>query len=83
MLYDDYFLYKNVFRLEIEFLTKFNKKENGVSFTYKEISELEYKIQRFFGLADKLKDEKFLYQYKENIETDFSKLRRQKDFGGR
>ncbi|MEI6673344.1 MAG: hypothetical protein WCL02_08865 [bacterium] len=66
--------------MEIEFLTKFNKKENGVSFTYKEISELEYKIQRFMGLTDKIIGEKFLYQYKENVETDFSKLRRQREF---
>jgi hypothetical protein len=28
LLYNDYFLYKNVFRLEIEFLTKFNKRED-------------------------------------------------------
>lgn len=83
MLYDDYFIYKNVFRLEIEFLSKFNKRENGISFTYKEISELEYKIQRFMGLTDRIIGEKFLYQYKENIETDFSKLRRQREFWGR
>lgn len=37
ILYDDYFLYDTVFRFEVEYLTKFNKKENWASFTYKEI----------------------------------------------
>ncbi len=83
MLYDDYFLYPNVFRLELELLTKFNKKENWFPFIYNEISELENKIQRFIGLDDKIEGEKFLYQYKTNKETDFTKLRRQKDFWGR
>lgn len=83
MLYDDYFNYSNVFRLEIEFLAKFNKKKNWSFFVFSEISELEAKIHRFFGLSDKIEGEKFLYQYKTNKETDFSKLRRQKDFWGR
>jgi hypothetical protein len=28
-LYEDYFIYANVFRLECEFRTKFNKKEEN------------------------------------------------------
>ena len=84
MIYTDYFDCKNVYRLEIEFLTKFNKKENNMPFKYSEISELEYKIHRFFGLADRLEGEKFIYQYKENKKINFSwRLRKFKDFGGR
>lgn len=82
-LYDDYFLYKNVFRLEIEFLSKFNKKEGWRAFVYKEISQLEDKIRRFMWLSESKNDEKFIYQYKENKETKFTRLRRIKEFAWR
>jgi len=83
-LYDDYFLFSNVFRLEFEFRTKFNKNKDGLSYTYEQLSELENKIFRFLWLSDKKDDEKFLYQYKSNTETNFHKVDSYlKDFGWR
>lgn len=88
MLYDDYFKYKNVYRFEIEFRTKFNKKKlsDGVFRTYLlwELPELEEKIHKFFGFIESDIKQKFLYQYDKNTTTDFSEVSKyQKDFGGR
>lgn len=83
-LYNDYFLFSNVFRLEFEFRIRFNKDDNGNTYTYQDISELEHKIHRYLWLTDWVKSEKFVYQYRENNETDFSEVGRyQKDFWGR
>lgn len=92
LLFDDYFNYKNVFRLECEFLSKFNKKfikkingkEFWEPFVYSELSELEVKILKFMWFEDKTENERFLYQYKWNKDIQFhQELRNQKDFGWR
>lgn len=88
MLYDDYFKYVNVYRFEIEFRIKFNKKllPSGkiVSYTHSELHELEEKIHKYLWLTTNDTNEKFLYQYEKNKTTDFTeKSKYQKDFGWR
>lgn len=84
-LYDDYFKYKKVYRLEWEFRTKFNKhtdgkhKKNWSQYTYWEISDLEIKCMWFFQLLD-LWTKKFTYQYKENEDKDSILARYFRDF---
>ena len=87
-LYDDYFTYQNVYRLEGEFRTKFNKNTlnafSGVprNFTYSEFHDLEIKCMSYFWLVD-LWLNKFIYQYKENKNRDNIDYRYFKDFWGR
>lgn len=74
-LYDDYFKYGKVYRLEWEFRTKFNKhpveknRRTPLPYTYKELSELEKKCMEFFQIIESW-IKKFTYQYKENEERD-------------
>ena len=86
-LYDDYFMYKKVYRLECEFRTKFNKKKNKkwkfVSYQYYERRLLERKCMAFFGLKD-TDIKAFVYQYKSNDKIEEEKdIRYLNDFGWR
>ena len=85
-LYDDYFLFKNVFRLEWEFRCKFNKKlfKNIIprSFNYWELSELESKCMDYFWFTSD-KQKKYIYQYKQNKNKDDIDYRYLRDFWGR
>lgn len=88
MLYDDYFKYVNVYRFEIEFRIKFNKKTlpnwQIRSYTRAELWELEEKIHKYMWFIDNDTKEKFIYQYEKNDITDFTEQwKYQKDFWGR
>lgn len=87
MLYDDYFKYENVFRLEGEFRTKFNKYKKTTSkitkeiipYTYWSLEWLKEKCKAYYGLS---KDNKkaTVYQYKTNKEIESYGIRNFNDF---
>lgn len=87
MLYDDYFEYANVFRLESEFRTKFNKYENQISkiktellpYTYWSLEELKEKCRRYYWLSLDQREAK-VYQYKENKKIESYEIRNFNDF---
>ncbi len=87
MLYDDYFEYANVFRLEGEFRTKFNKYENQISkikaellpYTFWSLEELKEKCRRYYWLSLDQREAK-VYQYKENKKIESYEIRNFNDF---
>lgn len=86
-LYDDYLQYENVFRLEGEFRTKFNKyeKENlqkgdkPLPYTYWSLEWLKEKCRDYYWLSWLKKGAK-VYQYKENKKVERYWIRNFNDF---
>jgi hypothetical protein len=84
-LYEDYFAYSNVYRLECEFRIKFNKKQENwkiVNYSYAELSELEIKAQEYMWLSDTNTNKKYIYQYN-NTSGVLNNIKYFRDFGGR
>ena len=87
MLYDDYLTYENVFRLEGEFRTKFNKYEKTTSkitkkimpYTYWTLEWLKEKCKAYYGLSNS-NTKAIVYQYKTNKKIESYEIRNFNDF---
>lgn len=87
MLYDDYLTYENVFRLEGEFRTKFNKYEKTTSkitkkimpYTYWTLEWLKEKCKAYYGLSNS-NTKATVYQYKTNKKIESYEIRNFNDF---
>lgn len=87
MLYDDYLTYENVFRLEGEFRTKFNKYEKTTSkitkkimpYTYWTLEWLKEKCKAYYGLNNS-NTKATVYQYKTNKKIESYEIRNFNDF---
>lgn len=87
MLYDDYLIYENVFRLEGEFRTKFNKYEKTTSkitkkimpYTYWTLEWLKEKCKAYYGLSNS-NTKATVYQYKTNKKIESYEIRNFNDF---
>lgn len=84
MLYDDYFTYENVFRLEGEFRIKFNKYEELntkriLPYTYQSLEELKEKCKAYYGLSN-TNEKAIVYQYKTNKKITSYTIRNFNDF---